>query len=47
MGHPTIYPTGATIYNPVKTWGGYTVFNLIGLGVMLIDMNGREIRLWL
>ena len=46
MGHPTIYPTGATIYNPEKAWSGYTVFNLIGLGAMLIDMNGREIRLW-
>ena len=46
MGHPTIYPTGATIYNPEKAWSGYTLFPLKGQGVMLIDMNGGEIRLW-
>ncbi|MGL4308469.1 MAG: aryl-sulfate sulfotransferase, partial [Cetobacterium sp.] len=46
MGHPTIYPTGATIYNPKKAWSGYTIFPLKGQGVMLIDMNGGEIRLW-
>lgn len=46
MGHPTIYPTGATLYNPEKTWSGYTLFPLKGQGIMLIDMNGWEIRLW-
>ena len=30
MGHPTIYPTGATIYNPEKAWSGYTLFPLKG-----------------
>lgn len=46
MGHPTIYPTGATVYNPEKAWSGYTIFQAYGKGAMLIDMNGREIRLW-
>ena len=27
MGYPTIYPTGATVYNPDKCWNGYTVFH--------------------
>ena len=25
MGHPTIYPTGVTLYNPEKAYNGYTV----------------------
>lgn len=24
MGHPTVYPTGVTLYNPEKAWSGYT-----------------------
>ncbi len=46
MGHPTIYPTGATIYNPEKCWSGYTIFPAAGQGAMLIDMNGNEVHLW-
>lgn len=46
MGHPTIYPTGATLYNPDKAFSGYTVFQAYGQGAVLIDMNGREIRMW-
>lgn len=46
MGHPTIYPTGATIYDPEKAYSGYTVFQAVGKGALLIDMNGREVRLW-
>ncbi len=26
MGHPTIYPTGVTVYDPATAWGGYTIF---------------------
>ena len=26
MGHPTIYPTGVTVYNPEKCWNGFTIF---------------------
>ncbi|WP_438448744.1 aryl-sulfate sulfotransferase [Gorillibacterium sp. sgz5001074] len=46
MGHPTIYPTGATVYRPEKAWSGYTIFQAAELGALLIDMNGREVRLW-
>ena len=46
MGHPTIYPTGVTIYNPDKCWSGYTIMPVKELGALLIDMNGREVRLW-
>ena len=46
MGHPTIYPTGATIYNPKKACSGYTIFQAEGLGAVLINMNGKEVQLW-
>ena len=44
MGYPTVYPTGATIYNPEKCWNGYTVFQAKDLGATIIDMNGNIIR---
>ena len=46
MGHPTIYPTGVTLYNPAKAWNGYTIFPAGDLGALLIDMNGKEVQLW-
>lgn len=46
MGHPTIYPTGVTIYNPQKAYSGYTIYQAAGLGALLIDLNGREVQLW-
>lgn len=46
MGHSTIYPTGATVYNPDKAWSGYTVFQAGEEDVVLIDMNGKEVHLW-
>lgn len=46
MGHPTIYPTGVTIYNKEKAWGGYTLLQVNDLGALLIDMNGRGVQLW-
>ena len=46
MGHPSIYPTGATVYLPEKAWSGYTIFQAANLGALLIDMNGKEHRLW-
>jgi len=46
MGHPTVYPTGATVYHPDKAWSGYTVFHAEGVGTVLIDMNGREVQVW-
>lgn len=25
MGHPSVYPTGATLYDPPRAWSGYTL----------------------
>jgi outer membrane protein assembly factor BamB len=45
--YPTVYPTGTTIYQPDKTWNGYTIFPTPGeKGVVLIDMNGNEVKRW-
>ncbi len=46
MGHPTIYPTGVTVYNPDKAYNGYTVAAPMGKCPMLIGMNGQELRFW-
>ena len=44
---PSVYPTGVTIYDPAQTWNGYTVLSLLGTqAVVVIDMNGREIKRW-
>jgi hypothetical protein len=45
MGHPTIYPTGVTVYNKDLAWNGYTIFPSPE-GALLIDMNGREVHRW-
>jgi hypothetical protein len=46
MTYPSVYPTGATIYDPVKCWNGYTIFQAKEVGALLIDMNGTEVKLW-
>ena len=46
MGHPTVYPTGVTLYNPEKAWSGYTIVPTKGQGATLIDMNGQEVHVW-
>ncbi len=46
MGHPTIFPTGTTIYKPNKCASGYTIFQAREHGAMLINMNGKEEKLW-
>ena len=46
MTYPSVYPTGATIYNPEKCWNGYTIFQAKERGALLIDMNGAEVKLW-
>ena len=45
MGFPSVIPTGTTIYNKDKAYGGYTVLPTRE-GALLIDMNGRELKLW-
>lgn len=45
MGHPTVYPTGTTLYKKDGAWSGFTIFPSVK-GALLIDMNGREVNLW-
>ncbi len=46
MGHPTVYPTGVTVYKPEKCWNGYNLVPTINKGALLFDMNGNEVRRW-
>lgn len=46
MGHPTIYPTGVTLFKPEKAWSGFTIFQAQEFGAVLMDMNGREVNVW-
>jgi hypothetical protein len=46
MGTPTIYPTGATLFDPDKCWNGYTLFMARETGPALVDMNGNVVHLW-
>ena len=46
MGRPTIYPTGATVYDPEKCQNGYTVLSIAPMGIIMLDMNGRVVRRW-
>ena len=46
MGHPTIYPTGVTVYDPERSWNGFTIFQAQEGGAVLMDMNGREVNVW-
>ncbi|MGI9258065.1 MAG: aryl-sulfate sulfotransferase [Gammaproteobacteria bacterium] len=42
---PSVYPTGATIYDPEKAWNGYTIHPTPeGKGAVLVDMNGNLVR---
>ena len=44
---PTVFPTGTTIYDPARTWNGYTVLSILDTrAVMVIDMNGRVVKRW-
>ena len=44
----TVFPTGTTIYNPEKCFNGYTLYpsKKIGVGAVLVDMNGNAVRTW-
>lgn len=44
---PTVYPTGTTLYDPARTWNGYTVLSPLGTqAVIVIDMNGNIVKRW-
>ena len=41
----TVYPTGTTIYDPDKSWNGFTVLSPLGTpAVLVIDMNGNVVK---
>ena len=43
----TVYPTGTTIYDPDKSWNGFTVLSPLGTqAVLVIDMNGNVVKRW-
>ena len=43
----SVYPTGTTIYDPDKTWNGYTVLSPLRTeAVIVIDMNGNVVKRW-
>ena len=42
MGFPSVYPTGTTVYDPKKSWNGFTVFQAFETGAVLIDMADAE-----
>ena len=47
---PTVFPTGVTIYNPEKTYNGYTLLCVLRAtphGLPLIDMNGNVVNRWM
>lgn len=46
MGRPTVFPTGATVYDPDKCQNGYTVFGSQTRGTIVLDMNGKIVHLW-
>jgi hypothetical protein len=49
MAHaaPSVYPTGVTIFDPARTWNGYTVLSpLATQAVIVIDMNGNVVKRW-
>jgi hypothetical protein len=44
---PSVYPTGVTIYDPARTWNGYTVLSPLATpAVIVIDMNGNVVKRW-
>ena len=44
---PSVFPTGTTIYDPDRTWSGYTIIDAADSnGAVLLDMNGNVLRRW-
>ena len=43
----SVYPTGTTIFDPDRTWNGFTVLSpLATQAVLVIDMNGTVVKRW-
>ena len=44
---PSVYPTGTTIYDPDRTFNGFTVLSPLGEPeAVVIDMNGNVVKSW-
>jgi hypothetical protein len=47
LAAPTVYPTGTTLYDPSRSFSGYTVLSPLGVqAAIVIDMNGRVVKRW-
>jgi hypothetical protein len=47
LAGPSVFPTGTTIYDPTRTWNGYTVLSPLGTqAAIVIDMNGNVVKQW-
>ena len=46
MGHPSVHPTGTTVYKPEKCYNGYTIYSAKDHGAVLVDMNGNAVHVW-
>lgn len=46
QAHPTVYPTGVTIYDPSKAYNGYVLFSAPDDTTYLIDMDGHVVHRW-
>jgi hypothetical protein len=43
----TVYPTGTTLYDPSRTWNGFTVLSPLNTqAAIVIDMNGNVVKRW-
>jgi hypothetical protein len=43
----TVYPTGTTLYDPGRTWSGFTVLSPLNTqAAIVIDMNGTVVKRW-
>ena len=43
---PSVYPTGVTIYDPARSWNGFTILSPLGGPARVIDMNGNVVKDW-
>jgi hypothetical protein len=47
MSAQSVFPTGTTIYDPARTWSGFTVLSPLGTpAAVVIDMNGNVVKQW-
>jgi len=43
---PSVFPTGTTIYDPVRAYNSYVLFSAPDGNTHLIDMDGNEVHRW-